>query len=97
MRTIFALLAALLSTACTIKGEPASTEKVITCADTRDGERFSFKESSIQNARIGFLGADTCAEITTTEGEQRTVCKSQELYLKCAPARGSHETSNATD
>lgn len=77
-------LVTLLSGACTMKGEPVDDGKTHFCTDTRDGEKFFFKSSSVRNARIGLLGADTCFEVTISTGEARTLCKSHEAYIKCA-------------
>ena len=76
-------LIVLLGSACTMEGKPVDNGKTTYCTDTRDGEKFSFKSSSVRNARIGMLGADTCADITVSTGETRTLCKSQEAYIKC--------------
>lgn len=66
-----------------MKGKVEGKDKTISCTDIRDGEKFSYKSSSMKNIRIGFLGADTCADITLLDGSNRTICKSHEVYTKC--------------
>lgn len=51
------------------------------CVDTRDGERFSFKSENVINARIGIN--DVCFDVTDNNGNERTLCKSHEPYIKC--------------
>lgn len=68
---------------CGFKAEATEESKRqhMYCTDTRDGERFSFKGSTIRNAVIGF--SDSCVEVTTDAGKEMTLCKSHEAFIKC--------------
>ena len=80
------ILIALLLSGCTMEmGEQTKESKVKTteCTDTRDGEKFVFKNSTLKNARRGYGGADTCLTVTDSAGKDRELCKSMEVYLKC--------------
>lgn len=77
-------LGALLA-GCTIQGDPADESRThyVTCKDTRDGETFSFHGKTIRNVRIG-IGADSCFTVTDDSGQERTLCQSNEAWLKCS-------------
>lgn len=70
---------------CGMKAEVADDGKGkhMFCTDTRDGEKFSFKASTITNASVGMLGLDSCFDVTTDSGNARTLCKSHEAFIKC--------------
>ena len=65
----------------------------ITCTDTRDGEKFSFRGATVRDAVQGF-GTAHCFTVTDDTGMVRRLCSSQEVYLKCKPnalVKGAHD------
>lgn len=79
-RICLLLLAGLCG--CQMQADAVKTGATLTCVDTRDGERFSFKDESIRDAAYG-LGADSCMTVTDNAGKERRLCKSHEAFLKC--------------
>jgi len=79
------ILVLVLLQGCTGEAVPnrESRGKVMMCVDTRDGETFTFRGKDIRNARIGVGGADSCFYVVDTAGKPRTLCKSQEPFIKC--------------
>lgn len=69
--------------ACTMKSDVIDDGKTNFCTDSRDGEKFSFKTSSVKSVMVGMLGAESCFDITDSNGKDRTLCKSQEAFIKC--------------
>lgn len=69
--------------ACTMEGKPVHTEQIFSCFDARDKEKFSFRSIDVKSGTVGVLGADSCIVVTDFLGVNRTLCKSQELYIKC--------------
>ena len=83
-KIVLVLLAAFAVQGCSLKAEVAQKDinKRMSCSDTRDGQTFTFKASTIANATVG-VGADTCFDITTDSGTKMNLCKSHEAWLKC--------------
>lgn len=80
-KIIYALLLMVLS-GCQMQADAAKTGATLNCVDTRDGERFSFKDESIRDVAYG-IGADSCMTVTDNAGKERRLCKSHEAFLKC--------------
>lgn len=78
----FVLLILVIISACTVGGEVTNKNEIVHCTDFRDGEKFSFKSSDIFNVRIGIL-ADSCYDVVDSKCNKRTLCESQEKYIKC--------------
>ena len=83
-----ALILALSVTACSMDAGEVTEEskaKTFTCKDTRDSETFTFKGTTIRNARRHFDGStsDICFDVTDTTGKDRNICGRMEMYLKC--------------
>jgi len=78
------LLTTVLAAGCTMEGslEGGEKNKIVDCTDVRDGEKFTFNASTIKNIRYGVF-ADSCFTVTTESGDERTLCKSHEAWLKC--------------
>lgn len=80
----YIVIAALLTCcSCTYEAKVVDNGKTSFCVDARDNEKFSFKTSSMTNVRVGVLGEDTCVDVQLSTGEMRTLCKSQEVFIKC--------------
>jgi len=79
------MLLCLALSSCTVPAEVSDADRsaVMRCTDTRDGETFTYAVSSARNLRVGLGGADTCGTVTDSDGNERTLCKSQEVYMKC--------------
>ena len=86
--TLGVILIALLCCGCTVDGGSVSEDdlnKVMVCTDTRDGEVFSFNTNTVTNVRQGF-GAPHTMEVTTLNGDKRTLNSDMEVWLKCKAA-----------
>lgn len=84
MSRIILILLVVMASGCTAKAEISEEDKnkTMSCKDTRDGERFSFRTNDITDIRAG-LGAPTSMSIVTLKGKKMTVTSSMEAWLKC--------------
>lgn len=85
MRSIILIAAFFLISGCSQKAEQTkeSAKRTTACVDTRDGEKFTFKNSTVRDAVHDWGSGETCATITDNNGKDRRLCKSGEIYLKC--------------
>ena len=79
----------LLLAGCTMSGSGSNV--AANCVDTRDGETFTTVEDTISNVRIG-IGADSCADVLDIDGNVRTMCTSDNAWLKCKPVEGDERS-----
>jgi hypothetical protein len=67
--------------------DTSATPAVLNCTDFRDGETFDIRREDVKGARVGFGGAESCFYVTDTDGNDRTLCKSMEAFMKCEEAK----------
>lgn len=79
------LIAVMFLASCTMQADVERTGATMQCVDTRDGEKFSFNDTSVKDVVYG-IGADSCFTATDDKGRERRLCKAHEKFLKCEKA-----------
>lgn len=79
-RIILMMLVAF--SACTYDGGKFAAGQVWDCKDFRDGETFVMHSENLDNYRPG-IGTDSCVTGRDDTGKQRSLCESNQQFLKC--------------
>ena len=81
MKYIWYILLAFLVFGCEAQVAEEYKNKVISCIDTRDGDKFSFNTNDITN--YSTFGHDFSFNVIDNKKRQWTITQRSEIYLKC--------------
>lgn len=77
------MIAILMATGCTAKGNIEDPGHDALCTDHRTNEQFILRFDTIENVRYG-VGAPSCYDVMDDDDRMRTMCSDMEPAITCA-------------